>query len=77
MPERSDLAAGSFLFTNNAEFAGLVITYRGGMAIVPGETVLAEADRLLAAPPGPPGTIAIEVQDLTPPVASATAASVG
>ena len=32
---------------------------------------------MLAAPPGPPGAIGIEVQDLTPPVASVTAASVG
>ena len=74
---RTDLAAGSFLFTNSAELAGLVINYRGGLAIVPGGTVLAEAERLLAAPPGPPGTIGIEVQDLTPSVASVTAASVG
>jgi S1-C subfamily serine protease len=77
VPERTDLAAGSFLFTNNAELAGLVITDRRGLAIAPGGTVLAEAERLLAAPPGPPGAIGIEVQDLTPPVASVTAASVG
>ena len=77
VPERTDLTAGSFLFTNSAEWAGLVINYRGGLAIVPGGTVLAAAERLLAAPPGPPGAIGIEVQDLTPPVASVTAASVG
>jgi hypothetical protein len=76
-PERTDLAAGSFLFTNSAELAGLVITYRGGLAIVPGGTVLTEAERLVATPPGPQGAIGIEVQDLTPPVASVTAASVG
>ena len=40
-------------------------------------TVLAEADRLLAMPPGPAGTIGIEVQDLTPPVASVTGAAAG
>jgi hypothetical protein len=77
MPERTDLAAGALLFTSNAEFAGLVITYRRRLAIVPGRTVLAESERLLATPPGPPGAIGIEVQDLTPPVASVTAASVG
>ena len=77
VPEHTDLAAGSFLFTNNAELAGLVITYRLGLAIVPGGTVLAEAERLLAAPPGPSGAIGIEVQELTPPVASVTSASVG
>ena len=77
VPERTDLAAGSFLFTNNAELAGLVIAYRRGLAIVPGGTVVAEAERLLAAPPGPPGAIGIEVQDLTPAVASVTGATGG
>jgi hypothetical protein len=77
VPGRTDLAAGSFLFTNNAELAGLVITYRGGLAIVPGGIVLAEAERLLATPPGPAGALGVEVQDLTPAVASVTAASVG
>ena len=77
VPGRTDLAAGSFLFTNSAELAGLVITYLEGLAIVPGGTVLAEAERLLATPPGPAGAIGIEVQDLTPPVASVTGAPVG
>jgi S1-C subfamily serine protease len=77
VPERADLAAGSILFTNNAELAGLVITYHRGLAIVPGGTVLAEAERLLAAPPGAPGAIGVEVQELTPAVASVTAASAG
>jgi PDZ domain len=77
VPGPTDLVPGSFLFTNSAEFAGLVINYRGRLAIVAGRTVLAEAERLLAAPPGPPGAIGIEVQDLTPRVALVTAASVG
>ena len=77
VPGRTDLAAGSFLFTSSAELAGLVIAHGGGLAIVPGGTVLAEAERLLATPPGPAGAIGIEVQDLTPPVASVTGASVG
>ncbi|MEQ1907860.1 MAG: PDZ domain-containing protein [Vicinamibacterales bacterium] len=77
VPGRADLAAGSFLFTNSAELAGLVIVHGGGLAIVPGGTVLAQAERLLATPRAPPGVIGIEVQDLTPPVASVTAASEG
>ena len=77
VPGLTDLAAGSFLFTNSAELAGLVIAYGAGLAIVPGGTVLAEAERLVATPPGSPGAIGIEVQDLTPRVSSVTAASVG
>ena len=77
VPGRTDLALGSFLFTSSAELVGLVIAHGGGLAIVPGGTVLAEADRLLAMPPGPAGTIGIEVQDLTQPVASVTGAPMG
>jgi S1-C subfamily serine protease len=77
VPRRTDLAPGSFLFTSGAELVGLVIAHAGRLAIVPGETVLAEAERLIAAPPGPAGTIGIEVQDLTPPVASVTGAAIG
>jgi hypothetical protein len=77
VPGRSDLAAGSFLFTNSAELAGLVIAHGGGLAIVPGGTVLAEAEHLLATPPGPSGVIGMEVPDVTPPLASMTAATAG
>jgi len=77
VPGRTDLAPGSLLFTSSAELAGMVIAYGGGLAIVPGGTVLAEANRLVAMPPAPAGTIGIEVQDLTPPVASVTGAAVG
>jgi S1-C subfamily serine protease len=77
VPEGTDLAAGSFVFTSDAELAGLVIGHGGALTIVPGATVLAEAERLVVMPPGPPGTIGIEVQDLTLPVASVTAAPAG
>jgi len=77
VPGRTDLVPGSFLFTTNGDLAGLVITHSGGLAVVPGATVLAEADRLLATPPGPTGTIGIEVQDLTRPVAAVTGALMG
>ena len=77
VPVHTDLIPGSFLFTSSAEFAGLVISHGGQLTIVPGATVLAEAERLLAAPPGPPGAIAIAVQDLTPAIASVTGAATG
>jgi S1-C subfamily serine protease len=77
VPGRTDLVSGSFLFTSSAELAGLVIPHGGGLAIVPGGMVLAEADRLLSTAPGPSGTLGLEVQALTPPVAAATGALAG
>jgi S1-C subfamily serine protease len=77
VPGRTDLVPGSFLFTSSAELAGLVMPHGGGLAIVPGAMVLAEADRLLGMVPAPPGALGIEVQDLTASVASVTGALAG
>jgi hypothetical protein len=77
VPSHTDLAPGSFLFTSAAELAGLAITHGGQLAIVPGATVVAEAERVLATPPGEAGTIGIDVQELTPAVASLTGAPMG
>jgi hypothetical protein len=77
VPAGSALVPGSFLFTTNAEFVGLVVPTGGGLAVVPGGTLLAEADRLLTSRPGPPGRIAVEVQALTEPVATLTGAQAG
>jgi hypothetical protein len=77
VPAQTDLVPGAFLFTTSAELAGLVMPHSGGLAIVPGATVLAEADRLLAMAPGVPGSLGIEVQELTPPLASVTGAAGG
>lgn len=77
VPGETDVTPGAFLFTTDAELAGLVIAYGGRPAIVPGATVLAEAEKLVAAPPGPPGSVGIEVQGLTAGVASVTGAVTG
>jgi hypothetical protein len=77
IPSGSTLAPGSFVFTTNAEFVGLVVATGNGLAVVPGETVLSEADRLLISQRGPQGTLAIEVQALTEPVATLTGARAG
>ena len=77
IPPASGLAPGSFLFTTNAEFVGLVVATDDGLAIVPGETVLSEADRLLITPERRAGTIDVEVQPLTDPIASLTGAQGG
>jgi hypothetical protein len=77
VPGRTDLVPGSFLFTSRAELAGLVIVYGEQLAIVPGATVLEEAERLVAAPPGAAGVIGIDVQELTASLASVTGAPMG
>jgi CBS domain-containing protein len=79
LPASSDLAPGSFLFTTDAELVGMVIARDGERSLVPGATLLAESASLLAiAPaPAPAGTLDVEVQSLTEPVALATGASTG
>ena len=77
VPDGADLTPGSFLFTGNADLAGLVIPYGEGLIVVPGSTVLAEAERLLTAQSVPQGIIGVEVQNLTPALAAATGADEG
>lgn len=74
----SDLRPGAFLFTTgDAELVGMVIAHGSDRAIVPGARLLAEANRLRERPRTPAGTLGIEVQALTSPVALATGAEVG
>jgi hypothetical protein len=77
VPSGTDLVPGSFLFTTTGEFAGLAVASDDGLAVIPSATVLAEADRLVSAPPKPAGTIDVDVQALTEPVASVTGAKAG
>jgi len=77
VPAGTALAPGTFLFTTEAELAGLVIARDRGVAIVPGTTLLTEADRLIKTPPGFGGSIGIAVQTLTPPIAAITGAQSG
>jgi S1-C subfamily serine protease len=77
MPASTDLVPGSFLFTSNAEFAGLVTAHQDQLALVPAAVVLAEAERLLNGPVAVSGSIGIEVQALTPALAAAAGAPAG
>jgi S1-C subfamily serine protease len=45
--------------------------------MVPGTTLTREANRLIAAPPEPPGTLGFEVSALTPALTAATGAATG
>jgi S1-C subfamily serine protease len=77
VPEGTDLTAGSFVFTNDGELAGLAIKDNGRLAIVPGATLLADANRLVDAPRRADGYVGVEVQSLTPALAAATGGTTG
>lgn len=76
-PPGTTLVPGELLFTTDAELAGLVVALDGEAMIVPIALILAEAERLLSAPPGASGVIGVEAQALTPPIAALTQASAG
>lgn len=76
-PLGSGLVPGSFVFTVNSELVGLVVKQDSGIAIVPGPTILAAAERLLAQPRQATATAGIEVQALTPALATLTGATAG
>jgi hypothetical protein len=78
LPSHVEAAAGSFLFTAEAAFAGLVVDHGDGRALlVPAATVLAEAERLLDRPPTRRAYVGLDVQRLTVPMSRVTGASRG
>ncbi len=77
VPRGADLVPGSFVFTNDAELAGLVVEHATGLAIVPSDTLLAAADRLLSRKGEPAGELGVRVQSLTPSLEEATGAKAG
>ena len=77
VPGPTDLSAGTFVFTSDGRLTGLVVDHAGQRAIVPGDVLLAEVDRLLVSGVAPPGRLGIEVQPLTSAVAKATGATSG
>lgn len=77
VPPQTDLVRGSFVFTSDALLVGLVVDHNGRLAIVPGDVLLAEAERLGIPRVSTPGHLGIDVQPLTPPIAKATGAASG
>jgi len=68
---------GAFVFTTSGALAGLAIRQREGSAIVPANTVISLAQRLLDEGHKPPGRLGIGVQPLTPQIRSATGRTSG
>jgi serine protease Do len=77
MPRQTGVQPGTLMFTIAGSFAGIAVEHQGGAALVPAATLLAAADRLARQGRIRPGYIGVEVQDLTPAVAQALAATAG
>jgi hypothetical protein len=65
VPNETGLVPGSFLFTRDGEFAGMAISHRDSLGFVSGDTVLAEADRLVSRTAAA-GDYGVQVEALTP-----------
>jgi PDZ domain len=76
-PAAADLAPGTFVFTTEGAWAGLVTEHQSRPAIVPGELVIRMADTLLNEVRGTPGRLGVTVQPLTAAIAAATGATTG
>jgi serine protease Do len=77
VPPMTGLEVGTFLFTTEGALVGLVIEREGRPAIVPGETLMTTAARLMSEGMRPTGRIGVDVQTLSPAVASVTGADIG
>jgi PDZ domain len=77
VPEGTDLTGSAFVFTTAGEIAGLVVREPSGLAIVPWETVVTEADRVRDRKRAPAADLRVEVRPLTPALARATGAARG
>jgi hypothetical protein len=77
VPEGTDLAASTFAFTTSGEIAGLVVREPIGLAIVPWDTVVAEAGRILRLERTTAVDLRVEVRPLTPALMQATGANQG
>jgi S1-C subfamily serine protease len=71
VPGHLDLARGAFAFTTEGALAGLIVDEPESQALVPADTVMAAAERLLTTEQVQPGTLGLQVQDLTKPIATA------
>ena len=77
VPTGVDLPAGRFVFTTEGALAGLSIVESEHSAIVPAAQLLRAAQRIAEAPPGPEGTIGVDVLPLSPALAAAAGTKSG
>jgi S1-C subfamily serine protease len=72
-----ELTSGTILFTLEGELVGIVVDDGGSLVVLPGQAVLDGASKLEAAGLGVAGDLGVQVQRLTPALATATGSSYG
>ncbi len=77
VPPHLDLPRGAFVFTTAGALAGLVVDEADSQALVPAEALIAAAERLITVEQRPSGTLGIDVQELTPSIATAAGVTTG
>jgi len=77
VPYGAELRAGTFLFTVAGEVAGIAVPHENSLAIVPGEVLINAVDRLLRQPGPNPAALGVDVQALSPSLATALQAKSG
>lgn len=77
VPEGTDLASSTFVFTTTGDIAGVVVREPAGLAIVPWDIALAEVMRMLDANDVASTNLRIDVRPLTPVLERATGAARG
>ena len=74
---RLDVSSGTILFTLEGELVGLVVDDGGSLVVLPGQAALDSTSTLEAAGLGVAGNLGVQVQRLTPSLASATRSAYG
>jgi membrane-associated protease RseP (regulator of RpoE activity) len=77
LPDRIDLAPGTFVFTVDGALAGLVVEHDGRPALAPADAVIGMADRMAQEGQRRPGRLGVEVQPLNDRLAAATGGTIG
>ena len=77
VPYGTELRAGTFLFTVAGEFAGMAVPHESSLAIVPGDVLINAVDRLLRQPRSNPAALGVDVQALSPTLATSLKAKAG
>jgi hypothetical protein len=76
IPRSAAVAPGTFVFTTDGAFAGLCVSHGEGTALVPATLLFAAVDRLWQQG-GEAGHLGINIQPLSPAIATATGAATG